>query len=446
MHPSSRSASGGRPLAIAAVAAVVLTSLTGCRVGVDPPPTPTAAGSSAPDGGRSGPAAPARETDASTDLYQYDGPPTDGPPSTGPLVTVRATVDLTSAAPGIFSSVDSAVAGPDGTVYVALTPVDSSDLPQLGTVRRSRAGYAVTRSVPMTGVDDLWGMHLLADGTVAVTGSLRSADRHRTGYGATVIDPATGAVRTTVVEPVSGKTGFAYGRSALNPDGRTLYLFVSTRTGAGWRERLVVVDLTTGGLLEDRDLAADIAKASASPAGAELAGMVPLPHGGVTLVLDASPDASRPERIPTLLTYTPWLDPVGEPVRVTSLAEQAETHAVAGGSDGTTFLVLEVAAGGGWIMAVPPGGEAGPVLAQLDDPYDYSLMVEPAQVWGLLPAHDGARPVNLTTGELLEPVDVGCPGRDIHGVFPGANGVGALVIGECDTPRTRTPMLWILGP
>jgi hypothetical protein len=433
---------------VVAASAAVLTTLTGCRVGIDRPPatTPSAAGPTAASGERSVPATPARKTDASTGLYQYDGPPAHGPPSTGPVVRVEATVDLTQAAPRIFSSVEAAVAAPDGSVYVALTPVASSDPPRLGTVRRTPAGYAVTGSVPMTGVDDLWGMHLLADGTVAVTGSLRTVDRRRLGYGAAVVDPATGTVRTTVIEPITGKTRFAFGRSALNPDGRTLYMFVSVNGRAGWRERLVTVDLTTGTMVDERDLATDIAEASDSPAGSGLAGMVPLPHGGVTLVLDASPDARRAERIPTLLTYTPWLERVGDPVRVTSRAEQAQTYAVAGGSDGTTFLVVEVAAGGGWILAVPPGGEAGPVLAQLDDPYDYSLVVEPAQVWGLLPARVGARPVNLTSGDLMEPVDVGCPGRDIHGIFPGRNGVGALVIGQCNSPRTRTQMLWILGP
>jgi hypothetical protein len=202
----------------------------------------------------------------------------------------------------------------------------------------------------------------------------------------------------------------------------------------------------TGKVATDRDLARDVAAVSKSPAGHELAGMVPQPGGGVTLVVDATPDPRSSDRIPTLLSFDGALRPAGEPVRVTRRAERAQTHAVAAGSDGTTFLVVEVGAGGGWIMAVPPGGDAGPVLVQLDDPYDYSLVVEPAQVWGLLPAHDGARPVNLTSGELLEPVDVGCPGRDIRGIFPGEHGAGALMIGECNSPRTRTQMLWIVGP
>ena len=53
--------------------------------------------------------------------------------------------------------------------------------------------------------------------------------------------------------------------------------------------------------------------------------------------------------------------------------------------------------------------------------------------------------MDLTTGRLRAPVDVGCPGRDIRGVFPSADGRGALLIGECNSPRTRTQMLWLLG-
>jgi hypothetical protein len=340
--------------------------------------------------------------------------------------------------------VEYAVATSDGAVHVALSPVSDRRPPSLGTVERTETGYAVTRSVPMTGVDDVWGMHLLADGTVGVIGSLRTPDGHRAGYGAAVVDPRRGTLRTVVVEPITGKTRFAFGRSALNPDGRTLYVFVSTDVRAGWRERLVTVDLSAGAVVDQRDLTADIAEASELPARHEVAGLVPLPHGGVTLVLDASPDATRPERIPTLFTYTPWLDRVGDPVRATSLAEGAQTEAVAGGIDGTAFLVVQVR-DGAWVLALPPGGGAGPVLAELDDSYDYALVVEPAQVWALVPAREGARPVDLSTGEVRPAVDVDCPHRDIRGIFPGPKSRGALVIGQCNGPRTRTQMLWVLG-
>lgn len=66
-----------------------------------------------------------------------------------------------------------------------------------------------------------------------------------------------------------------------------------------------------------------------------------------------------------------------------------------------------------WILAVPDGGGAGPVLVQLDDHlYDYSMAVE--------------------------------AGQDVRAVFPGTD--GAVLIGECNSPRTRTQMLWLVGP
>ena len=99
---------------------------------------------------------------------------------------------------------------------------------------------------------------------------------------------------------------------------------------------------------------------------------------------------------------------------------------------------------GAWILAVPDAGGAGPVLVQLADHlYDYALTVEPAQVWALLPAYEGARAVDLTTEEVRGPVDVGCPGQDVRAMVPAVD--GALLIGECNSPRTRTQMLWIVG-
>ena len=87
-------------------------------------------------------------------------------------------------------------------------------------------------------------------------------------------------------------------------------------------------------------------------------------------------------------------------MEVTTLSEGGETQAVAAGADGTVFLVVEVTEGA-WILAVPDAGGAGPVLVQLADHlYDYAFAVEPAQVWGLLPAYEGARAVDLTTGEI----------------------------------------------
>ena len=73
-----------------------------------------------------------------------------------------------------------------------LSPADR-ELPQsLVTVT---PGFALAGSVPLPRVADVWGVHALPDGAVAVTGRL--AD----GYGLEVVDPVTGTVRTTVLAP-----------------------------------------------------------------------------------------------------------------------------------------------------------------------------------------------------------------------------------------------------
>jgi hypothetical protein len=236
----------------------------------------------------------------------------------------------------------------------------------------------------------------------------------------------------------------SFGRSALAPDGRTLYLFLSVVTQPETRERLVAVDPLGGAVLAEQDLDDDVAAVSRTPAGSEVSGLVARPGGGATLAFDATPEATSSERIPTLLTFDAQLAPVGEPVGVTTLSEGGETQAIAAAPDGTVFVVVEVTEGA-WILAVPDAGGAGPVLVQLADHlYDYALAVEPAQVWALLPAHEGARAVDLTTEEIRGPVDVGCPGQDVRRMVPAVD--GALLIGECDSPRTRTQMLWFLGP
>ena len=425
---------GRRRLAAVALAACVLATVTGCPAAAERPDTS--------DPTSSGEVLPARPTGASTDLPAYAGPPAGAPPSRGPLTTVVAAVDLTPATPRVFARTAGAVAAPGGGAYVVLTPADR-DLPQ--TLVTVGATGGITGTAPMPRVDDVWGLHVLADGTVAVAGHVRAGDAP--GYGFRVADPAGGEVRTTIAAPAEQGTASAIGASALLPGGSTLYLFVSTDTLAGTRERLLAVDVASGRVLAERNLGADVAAASSQPVGRQFGGLVPRPSGGVTLVFDASPTDDATARIPTLQAFDAALVPVGGPVRATELAEGAEIQAVAGAADGTVFLLVEVDEGT-WVLAVPDGGGAGPLLGQLHERiYNYALVVEPAQVWALLPAPVGARSVDLTTGEETRPLAFGCqPRLDVQGLQPSADGLGALAFGECDTPREDTQMLWLLGP
>ena len=416
-----------RAAAVLAAAGLVL-ALSGCPVGQEdraPEPTPTAA-----DPG------PVRPTDPSTDLPGYPGPPTGGPPSAGPATQVRAAIDLTAATPGTFARVVSAVAVPDGGAYALLAPADRA-LPQsLVTLR----GDAIAGTVTLPRVADVWDMHVAEDGSVLVVGDLGAE-----GLGLRAVDPATGAVRTAVLLAASDDVRSSTGRSALDAGSGRLHLVLSTVTDAGVREALLAVDVATGRVVGERDLADDVAASSAYPMGDQLAGLLPRPAGGVTLVFDASPTEVPQNRIPTLLRYDADLQPAGGAARVTGLSEGAETQSVTGAADGTVFLLVTVEAGS-WLLAVPDGGGAGPLLAELADRvYGYALVVDPAQVWAVLPAPIGVRAVDLTTGEALLPEGLGCYHRlDVRALLPAPT--GALAIGECDSPREDTQFLWFLTP
>ena len=245
---------GRRRLATAAVAAAVLLTSTGCPAAEERSPEPSASTSS-------GQPLPGRPTNASTDLPAYEGPPAGGLPSPGPPTRLRAAIDLTPATPGVFARAVSVVATPQGGAVVLLSPRET-DLPQqVVTVGPSAdGGYAITRSVPMPRMDDVWGTHLLDDGSLVVTGLVRAADGG--GPGIQVVDPATGAVGASVVVPLQAGTISATGRSALLAGTSTVYLVVSVEGGDDVREQLFAVDVPTGRVLAERDLAADVAAAS----------------------------------------------------------------------------------------------------------------------------------------------------------------------------------------
>ena len=120
-------------------------------------------------------------------------------------------------------------------------------------------------------------------------------------------------------------------------------------------------------------------------------------------------------------------------MRATGLAEGAETQSVAGAADGTVFLMVAVR-DGAWLLGVPDGGGAGPLLAQLEDRiYAYALVVEPAQVWAVLPAATGTLALDLTTGELRGPLAVDCtPKLDVRALYPASTG-------RADDRRVRHP-------
>jgi hypothetical protein len=358
---------------------------------------------------------------------------------------VRAAVDLTPGADTASFRAEAVVAAPGGSAYVLLASDDGSAAPRLVTVGRSGTAPAVLRSVPTPGVGSVWGLYRSPGGQVLVAGRVGAVGPGRGGYGFDVVDPASGKLRETVVVPYAAGTTFSFGRSGLSADGRTLYLFVSVILGQVPDERLLAVDVATGAVRADRPLAADLRPVTLTPIGNAVSALVPRPHGGVTLAFDAMPARSPLQQMPTLLSFDAGLRPVGSAVRAIDRAEGAQTRAVTVAADGTVFLGVQVAQEA-WILAVPDRGGAGPVLAQVaKSRFDDALVVEPAQVWGLMPAPEGARAIDLTNGTFGPPVDLGCGWHDVRAIAPGSDG-GALLIGVCNSSRTRTQMLWMLGP
>lgn len=380
------------------------------------------------------PGVPGLPTKASTGLPEYEGPPGDAPASLGPLTTLRAAVDLTPATPGVFARTVAVAAAADGGAFAVLDPIDRELPAQLVTVGPD---LRVTRTVPIPSVLELWGMHELADGRVVIGGLLSTAK----GYGIVVVDPVTGRSASTAAAPFVPST--INGGAALSGD--TMFLFIGGAGRYGTDEQLVAIDARRGLLVARRDLTRDVAAASLAPIGRQFGGLLARPGGGVTMVFDASPTEAFDDRIPTLLSYDATLTLTAPPVRVTDLSEGAETQAAAVTPEGTVFLLVEVS-GGDWLLAVPDGGGAGPVLAQLADRvFDYALAVEPAQRWALVPSATGVRAVDLGSGELGGILALGCePRLDVYDVVPAVG--GAVLSGECDTPREDTQMLWFAGP
>jgi hypothetical protein len=388
-------------------------------------------------------------TTASDGEPVYDGPPSDAPDSRGALTSVRA-VDLTPALPGVRSWADAAVPRPDGGAYVALHDADYTSY-QLATVTPDGAVSAV--QVPTMDEPDLF---VLDDGRVVLAGQFWAADQGGVTddrqYGFQVVDPRTGQGTNRFVLPPPESVDYDYEHAALSPDGRTLYLYI------GWVpfethddpnpadvSMLLALDVDSGKVLAQRDLADDLDAVSAFDSGVYVTGVVPRPDGGVSLLFNATPSALDDEStIPTLFFFDDELEPEGDAVRLTGLDDQAESTIITGTPDGTVFALLQHDDRVG-VVATPDGGGAGTELAALSDSdYGFGLAVEPAQEWALIYTDDTIQPLDLTSGELGEPLALNCEGQGVRDMFPGRDDVGALMVGECDSPGPRTQYLWFV--
>jgi hypothetical protein len=131
-------------------------------------------------------------------------------------------------------------------------------------------------------------------------------------------------------------------------------------------------------------------------------------------------------------------------VPVTGAVDDARLRAATVAADGTVFVRVETTDGAGLVELSPAGRSSARLLDFPGAAGDDALVVDPAQNWALVPATEGARTVDLTTGGSTA-VDVGCaPGID-H-LLPGLGGVSALMLGRCGPRGAAVPTLWIAGP
>jgi hypothetical protein len=353
------------------------------------------------------------------------------PPAEVPQPTIRATVDLSPALGGP-ATVAGAVATADGGAYVVLQPDGDGPL-VIATV--DPAG-ALVRSTAAPAMAQVFGVHLLADGEVLITGQFPRPARD---YGFVAVDPVGGAARTVVADRYESGTAFSFGRSALSADGSRLYLFVATAVDIRNLDLVVAVDPMTGAFLGGRDLFEERRQISGYPVATHSAGLLPRPDGGVTLAFDVWGDSGDVIPDPGLLAYDGNLEPVGTPTRVRVPAGASDVQAAAIGPDGTVHLVVQPRDGD---LLVTVRGSAAVDVADLGGhSYDDALAIDPAGNWAVLPSASGARAVDLRTGGVGR-VDVGCPSVEpVLGVEPGAGPTRALLLGRCD----EAPMLWLLG-
>jgi hypothetical protein len=370
--------------------------------------------------------------------------PIGGPSEHAPPFAISAAVDLSPAAPESAStsvSATAAVAGPDGTVFVLLTSPDPPTRFALVTVGPRDGGLGVLASVSLPRMRQVWGMHLLPDGEVAVGGWFQPAER---GFGFTLVDPVSGYVRTFPVIPFEDGTSTAGGHTALSLDGTVLYLFVGTTVGFRATDLLFAVDAATGQFRAGHDLFDELRGLSERGIGRTAAGLVPRRAGGVTLAFAGlPPDEHTDVAVPMLLAYGPDLLPVSARVSVEA-GQLAVTPAAAGGGRGTVFVVVS-GRGRDWLLAAPDtDGPADPGLTLIPRGFAFRFVVDPGERWIALPGLDGVRAVDLATGDARS-VPVGCArGYPARYLAPGPDGT-VLALGACADGQDRIPMLWVLG-
>ena len=302
-------------------------------------------------------------------------------------------------------------------------------------------GYAVTGSVPIPRLRPVWDVHLLANGTVLVSGQFRG---DRPGYGFLSVDPARGKVRRADVIPFEEGTELASGSSVLSPDGETITLFLSSFTDGRQLDLLMSADASSGRIRGGRDLSEEVRAVSETGVGPWSTWLFARPDGGVDLVFDAYPRGRRHRRRPDAAPLRPRPGAGGRP-GPGGRRRGRRTAPGGGGRPGRHGLrprpgARRVAAD----RAVPrPARRARVGWTSPDRPTTRSWSIRRRA--GRWCPPEGASGWSTWPRGASTPVDVGCaPGVDQ--LLPGPVAGSALMLGRCGPRGGQIPTLWITGP
>ena len=335
----------------------------------------------------------------------------------------------------------SAVAALDGGVYALLTPADRRP-PRVagdgwGRLRdRGRRARAPR-------VEDSGACTCSADRAVAVTG------RHAgEGYGLRVVDPRPVRCGRRSCSAWGARPTWSWAARRCCLD-RRLALPLPDRRQSDARQRRGTArgGRRAGQVPADRDLADDVARRLApTRSGRQLAGLLPWPAGGVTLLLDVSPDRGRRRTGPRPCRgTTPPSNRAGRfaghrprrRARIPSRSPEPPT--------GTVLLLVAVRER--LVAAASRRRRRRPAPRPTRGPHRRLRPGGPAGAGGRSCRHrSGSRALDLTTGERSgRSVSTATAELNVRALYP-TRTAGRRSIGECDTPREDTQFLVFLGP
>lgn len=333
---------------------------------------------------------------------------------------------------------DQLLAIDDGTYLALLAGTTEADA-VLVRLSPGQDGLEVDGTVALPPFDRESGLHVAADGTVAVFGT---ADDEETGEDLVFATVAPGADTAEEVDLEHGYGDFppTVGGTALSADGQVLY--VSFGYDGDVAGRVVAFDTGTGEVVDDVDVD------PGSGTGEHYAGHLAVrPDGGVAVLVSAydervgsGADDDTPRAV--LVEYDADLEPVGEPVPLLPDSVESisrELFVLPGG--GYAAIAVDGVHQSSEIRLVVVRDGAVEQVHELDEVVDLDVVPDDVDLgpgghylyvpWSGSGGTQGVTTVDVTTGEAVAEVAL-CDGPGFAAnVAVGADGTELLAGGGC---------------